>query len=61
MMIVLRLVALLGLGAVAGCAMAWLFTREPRWLRRALRALQVTVIIAVVFFGVVIVERLSGG
>ena len=61
MMIALRLVALLGLGAVAGCTLAWLFTRERRWLQRGLRALQITLAIAVVFFAIVIVERLQAG
>ncbi len=61
MMAVLRLVALLGLGTVAGCALAWLYTREPHWLLRARRALQVTIVVAFVFFAVVIVERLQAG
>lgn len=61
MMAVLRLVALLGLGTVAGCALAWIFTRERQWLLRARRALQVTIVVAFVFFAVVIVERLQAG
>ena len=61
MMAVLRLVALLGLGTVAGCALAWIFTRERQWLLRARRALQVTIVVAFGFFAVVIVERRPAG
>jgi hypothetical protein len=59
MMAVLRIVALLGLGAVAGCALAWLLTREPVWLKRARLSLIVTIGLAVVFFTVLILERLQ--
>jgi hypothetical protein len=58
MLIALRLVALVGLGAVAFCAICWLFTRKQVWLRRALAALKLSVALALVFFAVVIVERL---
>lgn len=59
MMPVLRLVALLGLGATGMCAIAWLLTRDRAWLRRALLALKISIGLAIVFFGVVIVERLQ--
>lgn len=59
MMAVLRIVALLGLGAVAGCTLAWLMTRDPVWLRRARLSLLVTIVLAVVFFTVLIIERLQ--
>lgn len=59
MMAVLRIVALLGLGSVAGCALAWLVTREPKWLRRARLSFLVTIGLAIVFFTVLILERLQ--
>lgn len=59
MMIALRIVALLGFGAVGLCALAWLVTRDRAWLRRGLLALKLSVGLAIVFFAVVIVERLQ--
>lgn len=59
MMAILRIVALLGLGSVGLCAVAWLYTREPVWLRRMLLAFGVSAAVALVFFAVVIVERLQ--
>jgi hypothetical protein len=54
----LRVVAiLLGLG-VAGCAAAWVVTRERKWLDRSLRLLTVAVVTGLVFFGVLLVERI---
>jgi hypothetical protein len=58
MLIALRIVALLGFGSVAACAVAWLFTRERVWLQRAWLALKISVALAIFFFAVVIVERL---
>jgi hypothetical protein len=58
MLIALRLVALLGFGSVAACAIAWLLTRNGVWLRRGLLALKISVGLAIVFFGGVIIERL---
>jgi len=59
MMVALRILALVGFGAVALCALAWLLTRDRVWLRRGLLALKLTVGLAIVFFGIVIVERLQ--
>jgi hypothetical protein len=54
----LRAVAvLLGLGVV-GCAAAWVLTRERKWLDRALLMLKIFVGTGLLFFGVLIVERL---
>jgi len=54
----LRIVAILiGLG-VAGSAAAWLVTRDRKWLTRAWRLLWVGVAVGLVFFGVLLVERL---
>jgi hypothetical protein len=61
MMAVLRIVALIGLGAVAACAIAWLRTRDRIWLTRALRMLFVTLGSALLFFVVLVVERLQAG
>jgi hypothetical protein len=56
----LRIVAILiGLG-VAGSAVAWLVTRERKWLTRAWRLLWVGVVTGLVFFGVLLLERLAG-
>jgi hypothetical protein len=55
----LRIVALLiGLGVV-GCALAWIVTRERRWLDRALRLLTIGVITGLLFFGVLLLERIA--
>jgi hypothetical protein len=55
----LRIVAVLfGLG-IAGCALAWMFTRERRWLDRALRLLTIAVIAGLVFFGVLLWQHLA--
>ncbi|RPH42436.1 MAG: hypothetical protein EHM87_16760 [Burkholderiales bacterium] len=57
-MLFLRIVAILiGLG-VAGSAAAWLVTRDRKWLTRAWRLLWVGVAVGLVFFGVLLVERL---
>lgn len=59
-MLFLRIVAILiGLG-VAGSAAAWLVTRERKWLTRAWRLLWVGVVTGLVFFGVLLLERLAG-
>jgi hypothetical protein len=49
----------LGLGSVGACAIAWLYTREPVWLRRMLLAFGVSAAVALVFFAGVIIERLQ--
>ena len=55
----LRILAIvLGLG-VAGCAAAWIVTRERKWLDRSLRLLTVAVVTGLVFFGVLLLERLA--
>ena len=55
----LRILAIvLGLG-VAGCAAAWIVTRERKWLDRSLRLLAVAVVTGLVFFGVLLLERIA--
>jgi hypothetical protein len=54
----LRGIALvLGLGVI-GTAVAWVVTRERKWLDRSLLLLKITVATGVVFFGVLLLERL---
>ncbi len=54
----LRGVALvLGLGVIA-MALAWVWTRDRRWLDRSLFLLKITVATGFVFFGVLFLERL---
>lgn len=48
---------LLGLGVI-GTALAWVLTRERRWLDRSVLLLKITVATGFVFFGVLFLERL---
>ena len=58
MLPLLRGIALvLGLGVI-GTAVAWVVTRERKWLDRSLLLLKITVATGVVFFGVLLLERL---
>lgn len=53
----LRVLAIVfGLG-IAGCALAWIVTRERRWLDRSVRLLRLAVITGLVFFAVLFWER----
>jgi hypothetical protein len=55
----LRAVALLvGLGVI-GTAAIWVVTRDRKWLRRSLLLLRVGVVAGLVFFGVLLLERLG--
>ncbi len=57
-MVLLRALAiLLGLG-VAVSAVAWMVTGDRRWLGRSLTLLRVAVVLGLVFFGVLLFERL---
>jgi hypothetical protein len=57
-MLLLRTIAiLLGLG-VAVSAAAWLFTGQRRWLDLALRLVKVGVVVGLVFFGILLLERI---
>ena len=49
----------LDLATITGGLRAWLMTRDPVWLRRARLSLLVTIVLAVVFFTVLIIERLQ--
>jgi uncharacterized membrane protein SirB2 len=49
---------LLGIGVIATAAL-WVVTRDRRWLGRSLLLLKVTVATGVVFFGVLLLERLA--
>lgn len=58
-MIFLRLLVLVLLAAVAYCALGYVFTRDRRYLRLAWRLLVAGLFAALVFFVVLIVERLT--
>ena len=56
-MLLLRTVAILiGLGVIASAA-GWLLTGQRIWLDRALRLVKVGVLVGLVFFGVLLLER----
>ncbi len=57
-MILLRVLVVVLLAAVAWCALGYLFTRDRRYLRLALRVLWVGLVAALVFFAVMFVQRL---
>jgi hypothetical protein len=57
-MVIFRLVfGLLLLGSI-GCFAAFVFTRERLWLRRGVRVLAATVIIGLLFFVGMVIERM---
>ncbi len=58
-MIFLRILVIVLLAAVAYCALGYVFTRERRYLRLAWRLLLAGLLAALVFFVVLIVERLT--
>jgi hypothetical protein len=56
--LLLRTVAiLLGLGVVT-CAALWLVTGQRGWLGWALRLIKVGVLVGLVFFGILLLERI---
>ncbi len=56
-MIVARLVGVIVLIALAVSVIMWLFTRDNRYLWFAYRVMQLTVLAGVVFFGILILEK----
>ncbi len=56
-MIVARLVGVIVLVALAVAVIMWLFTRDNRYLWFAYRVMQLTVLAGVVFFGILILEK----
>jgi hypothetical protein len=56
-MIILRLILVLGLAALAGLVLAWLFTRDKKYLQIAGRIVRFIVVLAVVVALVFIAER----
>jgi ABC-type transport system involved in multi-copper enzyme maturation permease subunit len=56
-MIVARLVGVIVLIALAVAVIMWLFTRDNRYLWFAYRVMQLTVLAGVVFFGILILEK----
>jgi Na+-driven multidrug efflux pump len=57
-MIVLRLLLVLSLAVIAGLVLAWLFTKDAKYLRIASRILRFIVVLGVVVALVYVVERL---
>ena len=58
-MIFLRVLVVVLLAAVAYCALGYVFTRDRRYLRLAWRLLVAGLFAALVFFIVLIIERLT--
>jgi len=56
-MIVLRLILVLSLAGLAGLVLAWLFTRDKKYLRIAGRIVRFVVVLLVVVALVFIAER----
>lgn len=56
-MIVLRLLLVLALIGIAALALAWLFTRDPKYLYYAGRIMRFIIVLAVVVALVFIAER----
>lgn len=56
-MIVLRLILVLGLATLAGLVLAWLFTRDRKYLHIAGRIVRFLVVLAVVVALVFVAER----
>jgi len=57
-MILLRVFVVVVLAAVAWCAAGYLFTRDRKYLRLALKVLAIGAIGALVFFAVMFAQRL---
>ncbi len=57
-MIVARIVGVIVLIALAVSIVMWIFTRDNRYLWFAYRVMQLTALAGVVFFGVLILERI---
>ncbi|MDA0189540.1 MAG: hypothetical protein OSW77_04270 [Proteobacteria bacterium] len=55
----LRLLAVLTVIAVAGGVLAYVFTRDPRYLRFAWRLFRYSLIVALLLFAVLILERVA--
>lgn len=57
-MIVLRLILVLALTGVAGLVLAWLFTKDRKYLRIAGRILRFVFVLAIVVALIFVAERL---
>lgn len=58
-MLLLRTVAiLLGLGVAVSAAL-WIATGDRRWLGRSLKLVRIGVVVGLVFFGVLLLERIA--
>lgn len=57
-MIVLRLILVLALAGIAGLVLAWLFTKDRKYLRIAGRILRFVFVLAVIVALIFVAERL---
>ncbi len=57
-MIVLRLLLVLSLAGMAGLVLAWLFTKDAKYLRIAARILRFIIVLGVVVALIYVAERL---
>lgn len=58
-MFVLRILGIATLVVVVACLLAYLVTREPRYLRFAGKVFRGALLIALLLFGLLILERLA--
>lgn len=56
-MIILRLILVLGLAVIAGLVLAWMFTRDGKYLRIAGRIVRFLIVLAVVVALIFVAER----
>ena len=56
-MIVLRLMLVLGLAVIAGLVLAWMFTRDGKYLRIAGRIVRFLIVLGVVVALIFVAER----
>ena len=56
-MIVLRLILVLSLAVIAGLGLAWLFTRDPKYLRMISRTVRFVIVLLIVIGLVFVAER----
>ena len=57
-MFVFRIVALLIATGIIGLAAIWLFSGNPRYFALAKRLLRFAVVVALIFFGLLVAERI---
>ncbi|MEY3202070.1 MAG: hypothetical protein RIR70_1620 [Pseudomonadota bacterium] len=58
-MLIVRLLAMLAVAAIGGAVVLYLFTRERKYLNFAWFTGKLLVVVLLVFFGLMIIERLA--